>query len=117
MFLRFYASGKLDGSLSFFYYPLWLTYRDLNKSFFLLLLGSDSLSPAPAPRSCNHSSEELRGGPVKRKQGRRRHASAEVKAQWDSRSLMFENRLLFSFFSTFESRFMTTGHVVQIGFC
>ncbi|XP_023811223.1 leucine-rich repeat serine/threonine-protein kinase 2 isoform X1 [Oryzias latipes] len=39
--------------------------------------GSDSLSPAPAPRSCNHSSEELRGGPVKRKQGRRRHASAE----------------------------------------
>ncbi|XP_024137748.1 leucine-rich repeat serine/threonine-protein kinase 2 isoform X2 [Oryzias melastigma] len=45
--------------------------------------GSDSLSAALAPKSCNHSAEELRAEPFKRKQGRRRHASAEVNAQDD----------------------------------
>ncbi|XP_008289609.1 leucine-rich repeat serine/threonine-protein kinase 2 [Stegastes partitus] len=39
--------------------------------------GSDSLSGALSPKSHNNSAEELRGESFKRKQGRRRHASAE----------------------------------------
>ncbi|XP_028285734.1 leucine-rich repeat serine/threonine-protein kinase 2 isoform X2 [Parambassis ranga] len=39
--------------------------------------GSDSLSGALSPKPHNNSSEELRGESFKRKQGRRRHASAE----------------------------------------
>ncbi|XP_035520723.1 leucine-rich repeat serine/threonine-protein kinase 2 [Morone saxatilis] len=39
--------------------------------------GSDSLSGALSPKPHNNSTEELRGGSFKRKQGRRRHASAE----------------------------------------
>ncbi|XP_051807400.1 LOW QUALITY PROTEIN: leucine-rich repeat serine/threonine-protein kinase 2 [Acanthochromis polyacanthus] len=39
--------------------------------------GSDSLFGALSPKSHNNSAEELRGESVKRKQGRRRHASAE----------------------------------------
>ncbi|XP_029991969.1 leucine-rich repeat serine/threonine-protein kinase 2 isoform X2 [Sphaeramia orbicularis] len=39
--------------------------------------GSDSLSGALSPKPHNNSSEELRGGSMIRKQGRRRHASAE----------------------------------------
>ncbi|XP_023146940.2 leucine-rich repeat serine/threonine-protein kinase 2 isoform X2 [Amphiprion ocellaris] len=39
--------------------------------------GSDSLSGVLSPKSHNNSAEELRGESVKRKQGRRRHASAE----------------------------------------
>ncbi|XP_030588274.1 leucine-rich repeat serine/threonine-protein kinase 2 isoform X2 [Archocentrus centrarchus] len=39
--------------------------------------GSDSLSAALSPKPCNNSTEELRGESFKRKQGRRRHASAE----------------------------------------
>ncbi|XP_069019131.1 leucine-rich repeat serine/threonine-protein kinase 2 isoform X1 [Embiotoca jacksoni] len=39
--------------------------------------GSDSLSGALSPKPHNNSSEELRGESVKRKPGRRRHASAE----------------------------------------
>nr|XP_012778280.2 leucine-rich repeat serine/threonine-protein kinase 2 isoform X1 [Maylandia zebra] len=39
--------------------------------------GSDSLSGALSPKPYNNSSEELRGESLRRKQGRRRHASAE----------------------------------------
>ncbi|KAK5866910.1 hypothetical protein PBY51_011444 [Eleginops maclovinus] len=39
--------------------------------------GSDSLSGVLSPKPLNNSTEELRGGSFKRKQGRRRHASAE----------------------------------------
>ncbi|XP_061576882.1 leucine-rich repeat serine/threonine-protein kinase 2-like isoform X1 [Cololabis saira] len=39
--------------------------------------GSDSLSGALSPKLFNNSAEELRGDSFKRKQGRRRHASAE----------------------------------------
>ncbi|KAM9351566.1 leucine-rich repeat serine/threonine-protein kinase 2 [Symphorus nematophorus] len=39
--------------------------------------GSDSLSGVLSPKPHNNSTEELRGGSIKRKQGRRRHASAE----------------------------------------
>ncbi|XP_051238847.1 leucine-rich repeat serine/threonine-protein kinase 2 isoform X2 [Dicentrarchus labrax] len=39
--------------------------------------GSDSLSGVLSPKPHNNSTEELRGGSFKRKQGRRRHASAE----------------------------------------
>ncbi|XP_078112651.1 leucine-rich repeat serine/threonine-protein kinase 2 isoform X2 [Sander vitreus] len=39
--------------------------------------GSDSLSGVPSPKPHNNSTEELREGSFKRKQGRRRHASAE----------------------------------------
>ncbi|XP_076588229.1 leucine-rich repeat serine/threonine-protein kinase 2 isoform X2 [Chaetodon auriga] len=39
--------------------------------------GSDSLCGALSPKPQNNSTEELRGGSFKRKQGRRRHASAE----------------------------------------
>ncbi|XP_053175451.1 leucine-rich repeat serine/threonine-protein kinase 2 [Scomber japonicus] len=39
--------------------------------------GSDSLTGALSPKPHNNSSEELRGSSFKRKQGRRRHASAE----------------------------------------
>ncbi|XP_041794917.1 leucine-rich repeat serine/threonine-protein kinase 2 [Chelmon rostratus] len=39
--------------------------------------GSDSLCGALSPKPHNDSTEELRGGSCKRKQGRRRHASAE----------------------------------------
>ncbi|XP_040893541.1 leucine-rich repeat serine/threonine-protein kinase 2 [Toxotes jaculatrix] len=39
--------------------------------------GSDSLSGALSPKPHNNSTEELRGGSFTRKQGRRRHASAE----------------------------------------
>ncbi|XP_071389220.1 leucine-rich repeat serine/threonine-protein kinase 2 isoform X1 [Centroberyx affinis] len=39
--------------------------------------GSDSLSLALSPKSHTNSTEELRAGSFKRKQGRRRHASAE----------------------------------------
>ncbi|GLD61603.1 leucine-rich repeat serine/threonine-protein kinase 2 [Lates japonicus] len=39
--------------------------------------GSDSLSGALSPKPHNNSTEELRGGSFQRKQGRRRHASAE----------------------------------------
>ncbi|XP_036963451.1 leucine-rich repeat serine/threonine-protein kinase 2 isoform X1 [Acanthopagrus latus] len=39
--------------------------------------GSDSLSGVLSPKPHNNSTEELRGGSFKKKQGRRRHASAE----------------------------------------
>ncbi|KAM6937582.1 leucine-rich repeat serine/threonine-protein kinase 2 [Xenentodon cancila] len=39
--------------------------------------GSDSVSGALSPKLFNNSAEELRGDSFKRKQGRRRHASAE----------------------------------------
>ncbi|KAI4825914.1 hypothetical protein KUCAC02_021575 [Chaenocephalus aceratus] len=39
--------------------------------------GSDSRSGVLSPKPLNNSTEELRGGSFKRKQGRRRHASAE----------------------------------------
>ncbi|XP_042351984.1 leucine-rich repeat serine/threonine-protein kinase 2, partial [Plectropomus leopardus] len=39
--------------------------------------GSDSLSGVLSPKPHNNSSEELTGASIKRKQGRRRHASAE----------------------------------------
>ncbi|KAM4619427.1 leucine-rich repeat serine/threonine-protein kinase 2 [Polymixia lowei] len=39
--------------------------------------GSDSLSLGLSPKTHNNSAEELRAGSLKRKQGRRRHASAE----------------------------------------
>ncbi|KAF1386449.1 hypothetical protein PFLUV_G00094950 [Perca fluviatilis] len=39
--------------------------------------GSDSLSAVLSPKPLNNSTEELREGSFKRKQGRRRHASAE----------------------------------------
>ncbi|KAL7403229.1 hypothetical protein ABVT39_026594 [Epinephelus coioides] len=39
--------------------------------------GSDSLSGVLSPKAHNNSTEELRGGSCKKKQGRRRHASAE----------------------------------------
>lgn len=47
---------------------------------YLFFIGSDSLSGALSPKPYNNSSEELRGESLRRKQGRRRHASAEVRA-------------------------------------
>lgn len=46
--------------------------------FFLVFIGSDSLSGVLSPKPHNNSTEDLVGGSFKWKQGRHRHASAEV---------------------------------------
>lgn len=75
-------------------------------SFFI---GSDSLSGALSPKPYNNSSEELRGESLRRKQGRRRHASAEVRAV--KRHLVFyalalKFNLSSPFFFVFFNRFL-----------
>ena len=55
---------------------------------FFLFVGSDSLSGVLSPKPHNNSTEELRGGSFKKKQGRRRHASAEVKLLYQDLSFV-----------------------------
>ncbi|KAM3869857.1 leucine-rich repeat serine/threonine-protein kinase 2 [Diretmus argenteus] len=67
-----YISDESDDSFSFVSMDDGLFFNDDMESD-----GSDSLSLALSPKSHNNSTEELRAGSFKRKQGRRRHVSAE----------------------------------------